>query len=593
MAIVARERKLVAERRQYMIDCDSWLEPGETLTGVVATVDSGAATVDTIVVNARHFTYFVNGGNLNDQFNVIFAQSTSKTQIRFDHAQFNIGTNGGPVVNAGTETLMLSIIGPTGPGGGANGPTGPQGPAGPAGAGVQGAPGPTGPTGGLGPTGAPGQIILAGATIIFGNGVPLNTLGNDGDIYIDQLTGNVYKKITGAWVLQTNIIGPQGPQGIQGIQGVQGPTGPTGPQGVNGLQGIQGATGATGAASTVTGPTGPTGSTGAAGAASTVTGPTGPFGTGPTGPAGPAGPFTLGATGPTGDTGPTGPVGTAGSATNTGATGPTGPTGAAGSNGSQGPTGATGPTGFTGPAGTAANTGATGPTGPTGFTGPTGPTGLTGSTGPAGTASNTGATGPTGPAGSGGGGGAMTYVSGRWYAPPEVFPRDPAETFSAVGANLQYMIPFVANQSAAIKAIGMNVTAAVASSNCQFAIYAADATTHKPSGAPLSTTPNVSTGSAATVSGLLGSPVSLTAGTLYYLAVQFSAAVTVTPCGPHSILAEQVGDATLAFNLFQSGSLEGAYDGSITFGTWPNLTSSPLAGNTAIHLAPFMMFQAN
>ena len=50
-------------------------------------------------------------------------------------------------------------------------------------------------------------------TILFGSGVPSGALGINGSVYIDTTTGNLYKKIADAWVLQGNITGPQGPSG--------------------------------------------------------------------------------------------------------------------------------------------------------------------------------------------------------------------------------------------------------------------------------------------------------------------------------------------------------------------------------------------
>jgi len=55
----------------------------------------------------------------------------------------------------------------------------------------------------------------------FGTGVPSAGLGVNGDVYLDTITSNLYKKVTGAWVLQTSV---------QGIQGVPGPTGAPGSQ---------------------------------------------------------------------------------------------------------------------------------------------------------------------------------------------------------------------------------------------------------------------------------------------------------------------------------------------------------------------------
>lgn len=277
--------------------------------------------------------------------------------------------------------------------------------------GPAGATGSTGGQGPAGPNGTPGAIVIT-SDVLFGEGVPDPGLGTDGQVYVDTLTDDVYKKITGSWVLQTNLRGDDGasflsgggvPDDSLGADGdtyidvnsglvfqksggtwtwsgtsLMGPTGPTGPTGITGGQGLTGPTGPTGmtgAASTVAGPTGPTGlgDTGPTGAASTTIGPTGPAGAGDTGPTGPGG--AAGVTGPTGDDGAPGTPGAPGSA---GATGPTGPTGM------------TGPTGAQGTQGAASTV-----TGPTGDTGPTGATGATGA----------GDTGPTGPAGGGGGGG--------------------------------------------------------------------------------------------------------------------------------------------------------------------------------------------
>jgi hypothetical protein len=84
----------------------------------------------------------------------------------------------------------------------------------------------------LGPQGNTGSTGAAGAVWRTGSGVPSNGLGIDGDYYLDTGgNGNVYKRVTGAYVLQCSILGPQGSQGIQGIQGVQGNTGNTGATG--------------------------------------------------------------------------------------------------------------------------------------------------------------------------------------------------------------------------------------------------------------------------------------------------------------------------------------------------------------------------
>jgi Collagen triple helix repeat (20 copies) len=394
---------------QHEIDYHFWLDEGEILSSVTFSVDYGTATITNVTYSLDFKTvkFFLNGGTLGDQFNIISCATTTLGQVRYDNINVMVETNGGPVLPAGFSGPFLSIVGPAGSTGptGLSGPTGSTGPTG------------VGSTGVTGPTGQQGPIGLKGVQGNPGVTGPTGATGAQGVQGVQGVTGPT--GATGAQGVQgvQGNTGPTGPQGIQGVQGVTGPTGPQGIQGVQGVtgptgpQGVQGTTGPTGPQGVqgVQGNTGPTGYTGNTGAASTVQGPTGPTGpgatgsggnTGPTGPAGPTGatgPFT----GPTGPTGATGPTGSASNVTGpTGATGPTGPTGPfTGPTGSSGPAGPTGPTGpFTGPTGP---TGATGPIGPTGpFTGPTGPTGATGPTGPTGPFTGpTGATGPTGPTG--------------------------------------------------------------------------------------------------------------------------------------------------------------------------------------------------
>lgn len=54
-----------------------------------------------------------------------------------------------------------------------------------------------------------------------GAGAPSNSLGDNGDYYLDELTGNVYSKASGSWSLQTNIKGPQGPAGSVDLNKLQ------------------------------------------------------------------------------------------------------------------------------------------------------------------------------------------------------------------------------------------------------------------------------------------------------------------------------------------------------------------------------------
>jgi hypothetical protein len=93
------------------------------------------------------------------------------------------------------------IEGPPGPQGipGPPGPKGDTGDTGPPGVGIQGPVGPAGPSiqgpiGPAGPNGAPGSVIYSGI------GIPSNSLGVDGDYYLDQASAILYgPKASNVW----------------------------------------------------------------------------------------------------------------------------------------------------------------------------------------------------------------------------------------------------------------------------------------------------------------------------------------------------------------------------------------------------------
>lgn len=98
-------------------------------------------------------------------------------------------------------------LGPRGDKGeiGHRGPAGGEGRFGSAGpAGAAGAPGPAGPAGPAGADGTPGSVWFTGV------GAPAGGLGDDGDFYLDSVTGDYYEKVAGVWVLQGNLQGPAG-----------------------------------------------------------------------------------------------------------------------------------------------------------------------------------------------------------------------------------------------------------------------------------------------------------------------------------------------------------------------------------------------
>ncbi len=56
-----------------------------------------------------------------------------------------------------------------------------------------------GSQGAPGTNGTNGTNGVDGSKWHNGNGVPANTLGVDGDYYIDNATGDVYNKVSGSW----------------------------------------------------------------------------------------------------------------------------------------------------------------------------------------------------------------------------------------------------------------------------------------------------------------------------------------------------------------------------------------------------------
>jgi Collagen triple helix repeat (20 copies) len=395
MGLLGNKVQQVGDNLRYHQLCD-WVPTDDTIINVTATVDVGNAVVSNIVVDADGdgFHYFVTDNTLNDIFNVIFCQTTRRGQVRFDHVNFTIMTNGGTVPSSTGQAI--TVLGPTGP-------VGPTGPSGGGGGGGTGFTGPTGPTG-FGATGA----AATGPTGATGFGAT-GPSGANGQIGSTGPTGNTGAQGAGG------SVGPAGPTGSTGSQGSLGPSGPTGPTGSVGGGGATGPTGAPGNflfnynTSTAGSPSSGqvefnndtfffatimylsfTTATGVAcgdflapviGAATatitftdlitnafvefTATSASGgvTFSTVN---------VTYGTANGTFNNGDLCMMsyssnGAPGSAGSNGATGPTGPAGSNGTNGSNGSNGATGPTGPTGSAGINGSNGATGPTGPLGL----------------------------------------------------------------------------------------------------------------------------------------------------------------------------------------------------------------------------------
>ncbi len=97
--------------------------------------------------------------------------------------------------------------------------------------GIDGEKGDTGETGAQGEKGTDGSD---GLSILSGKGIPDNSLGKDGDSYIDTSTFDYYSKNDGVWTKIGNIKGSDGSDGEKGEQGIQGEQGEDGKDGTDG-----------------------------------------------------------------------------------------------------------------------------------------------------------------------------------------------------------------------------------------------------------------------------------------------------------------------------------------------------------------------
>lgn len=79
-----------------------------------------------------------------------------------------------------------------------------------------------------GADGSDGAAGADGSVWRDGSGAPADSLGVDGDYYLDNDTGDVYNKAAGTYSVVANIEGPQGPTGPSGSDGADGQGVPVG-----------------------------------------------------------------------------------------------------------------------------------------------------------------------------------------------------------------------------------------------------------------------------------------------------------------------------------------------------------------------------
>jgi hypothetical protein len=85
--------------------------------------------------------------------------------------------------------------------------------------------GPPGTNGAKGATGATGNTGAAGNTILSGSTDPTDSVGNNGDYYINTATSTLFgPKANGKWPPGVSLVGPAGPSGSPGAPGANGST---------------------------------------------------------------------------------------------------------------------------------------------------------------------------------------------------------------------------------------------------------------------------------------------------------------------------------------------------------------------------------
>jgi hypothetical protein len=166
------------------------------------------------------------------------------------------------------------------------------------------------------------------------------------------------------------------------------------------------------------------------------------------------------------------------------------------------------------------------------------------------------------------------YVSGRYYP---TLNTGSAYTTNAVTANRIYLTRCLVKERVTISELGARVTAAVASTNIQCALYNSSPTTKLPT-TLICNTGNLSSASVAAVSGALAGGNQAVEPGAYWFAVCASGAPTLVSAATPPQVSAWFDGSTTQTNVLNAGGL---FNGWIllaaTFGTWPDLTSASLS----------------
>lgn len=88
-----------------------------------------------------------------------------------------------------------------------------------------------GETGLIGENGNPGNPGIDGEGLIYGSDIPNESIGKEGDYYLNQTNGELYKKVKDFWIFQTIFKGEKGESGEDGDDGNNGSDGSNGANG--------------------------------------------------------------------------------------------------------------------------------------------------------------------------------------------------------------------------------------------------------------------------------------------------------------------------------------------------------------------------
>ena len=163
---------------------------------------------------------------------------------------------------------------------------------------------------------------------------------------------------------------------------------------------------------------------------------------------------------------------------------------------------------------------------------------------------------------------------------------------AALATNTMRLIPFVLKARVSISEVAFRITTLAAAGNIQFAIYANNPATGRPTGNPLATTGSQTTAATGPFSvALTGGPITFEAG-VYWFAVNSdnSTVVCQVYAAAQVVAGYMIGSATLSdVTGAATTGVMALSVASQTFGTWGDLTSATFTRiGTGSYCAPII-----